>query len=202
MDPFGVMTNIFPFLLSLFTSPGSGDHSSQCCLCSLTRIFTTSLFLGEKHNTNLLPSSHTNPSSRGASTLCQINPNHHNSPPWLFPSSPRLSGRLLAGQHSHKKQRSKKKGNHLPDPWQRGGWYPPWVPRAGHCWNFGSSGRVSALWEAPQPPGKLLSSPGRASAPRGQAPPQQFAVHPLQHTAGWRGSSSGSISRSPGLASG
>lgn len=37
---------------------------------------------------------------------------------------------------------------------------------------------------------------------RGQAPPQQFAVHLLQHSSGWRGSSSVSISRSPGLASG
>lgn len=87
MGLFGVMTNILLFPQSLFTSLGSGDRSSHHRrLCSLTGIFTTFLFLEEKHNTNLLPSSHTNPSSRGASTSCQIYPNHHNSPPpRLFP---------------------------------------------------------------------------------------------------------------------
>lgn len=45
MGLFGVMTNIFLFPLSLFTSPGSGDHSSHC---SLTGVFTTFLFVEEK----------------------------------------------------------------------------------------------------------------------------------------------------------
>lgn len=109
MDLSDVGTNIFLFLLSLFTSLGSADHSSHRCLCSLSGIFTTFLFLEEKHNTNLLPSSHTSPSSRGASILCHVYPKHHNSPPWLCPSSPRLSGGLFAVQHSRAGRGAKRK---------------------------------------------------------------------------------------------
>lgn len=109
MDLSAVVTNIFLFLLSLFTSLGSGDHSSHRCLCSLSGTFPTFLFLEEKHNTSLLPSSHTSPSSRGASTLCHVNPKRHNSPPWLCPSSPSLSGGLFAVQHSRTGRGAKRK---------------------------------------------------------------------------------------------
>lgn len=129
MDLFGVTTNIFLFLLSLFTSLGSGDHSSHCCLCSLTGIFTTFIFLEENHDTNLLPSSHMNPSSRGVSTLCQIYPKHHNSPPWLFPSSPRLSGRLFGIQHSRTSRGAKRKKITCltPASWEWCRWNLPWL---------------------------------------------------------------------------
>lgn len=78
-----------------------------------------SYFLKKSIKVYFLPSSHMNPWSRGASTLCQIYPNHHSSPPWLFSSSPRLPSRLSGVQDSHT-HRGGKTRNHLLTPCKLG----------------------------------------------------------------------------------